>query len=390
MRKVTLLSQIIKLLPRESFNKLTHKYETNKHHKGIDSWTHLVSMVFCQLANAGSLRDISNGLRSITGNISHLGIKRVPCKSSLSYINQKRDYKLFRDYYYTLVDHIKGTHNFQRQKLRRLKRKIFMIDASIIPLCLDIFDWAFYRKQKGAVKLHLMLDYDGCLPVFADLTQGKVHEINIARSMDYPKGSVLVFDRGYIDYDWLNNLDSSKVFFVTRAKENMDFWHLDEVNNSSKPNDNIREDFYIELTSYKGSQEYPQKLRRVVYWDEELQKELVFITNNFSWTAQTIADIYKERWSIEVFFKHIKQNLKIKSFIGTSFNAVMIQLWTALISMLLLTYLKAKADYKWHLSNLITFIRLNLFSKINLFEWLNNPFHKKTVVNEWQLDLFSG
>jgi len=391
MVKITLLSQIISLLPRENFIKLVRKYNSNKYVKGVDSWTHLVSMLFCHLAKAGSVRDISNGLRSITGNISHLGMKRVPSKSSLSYINQHRDWKLFRDYYFQLLDHFQNFHTFKREKLLRLRKKIFIIDASLIPLCLSIFDWARYRRRKGAIKLHLVLDYDGCLPVFADLTNGKVHELNVAREVDFPKGSIVVFDRGFFDYEWMNKLDSKSIFFVTRVKKNMDYWYLESREIPEDDKNCIKEDALIELSGYKSSQQYPGKLRIVTFLDEKENKELSFLTNNLYWTAKTVAQIYKERWSIEVFFKQLKQNMKIKTFVGTSFNAVMIQLWTALISMLVLCYLKSKAEYNWHLSNLITFIRLNLFVKISLFEWLNNPFYKiPNTVTGYQLNLFSG
>ena len=253
-----------------------------------------------------------------------------------------------------------------------------------------MFDWAKFRKRKGAVKLHLVLDYDGCLPVFATVTDGKTHEINMARQTEFPSGSVLVFDRGYIDFLWMKELDSRKIFFVTRAKTGMDYEVLESYEIPEKATGKVLEDIDIRLTTPQSSDKYPGKLRLVRYWDEENQKELVFLTNNRSWTAQMVADIYKERWNIEVFFKHIKQNLKIKTFIGTSLNAVMIQIWTALITMLLLTFLKVKAQYQWHLSNLITFIRLNLFVKIDLFEWINHPFYKDKEINDGQLLLFDG
>jgi len=168
-------------------------------------------MLFCHLAQAGSVRDISNGLRSITGNLNHLGLSRAPSKSSVSYINKYRNWQLFRDYYMILLENFQGQHPFIRNKLSRLRRKIFLLDATIIPLCLSVFDWAKFRSRKGVIKLHLMLDYDGCLPVFADLTSGKIHEVNIARQIEYPKGSVLVFDRAFIDYYWMSVLDSSDI-----------------------------------------------------------------------------------------------------------------------------------------------------------------------------------
>jgi len=372
MVKISLFSQMLSLIPRDKFDRLVSKHSSDKHHKGINSWTHLVSMLFCHIGGAASVRDISNGLTSTTGNLSHLGIDRVPCKSSLSYINKTRTPELFKAVYSMLFEHLGSSHKFSKSGLSRLRRKIFLVDASIIPLCLKVFNWASYRSQKGAVKLHTVLDYDGLLPVFIKLTDAKTHEINVAKEMSFPKGSVVVADRGYLDFSWLKVLDSSGCFFVTRAKSNMAY----EVKEQYDVEGGVLEDEDVYLTAYASKKEYGSLLRRVRYLDSTSGKEYVFLTNNRQWDAQTVADIYKERWAIEVFFKQIKSHMKIKSFVGTSENAVMIQIWTAMIAMLLLKYLKEKADYKWHLSNMVTFIRLNLFVKIGLMEWLNNPFYK--------------
>ena len=372
MVKISLFSQMLRLIPRDKFERLVSKQSSDKHQKGINSWTHLVAMLFCHIGGAASVRDISNGLTSTTGNLSHLGVDRVPSKSSLSYINRNRTPELFKAVYFMLLEHLSGAHKFSRSGLSRLRRKIFLADASIIPLCLKVFDWACYRSQKGAVKLHTVLDYDGLLPVFVKLTAAKTHEIKVAKEMIFPKGSVVVVDRGYLDFTWLKVLDSSKCFFVTRAKSNMAY----EVKEQYDVEGGVLQDEDIYLTSYASKKEYGSVLRRIRYLDSRTGKEYVFLTNNRHWDAQTVADIYKERWAIEVFFKQIKTHMKIKSFVGTSENAVLIQIWTAMIAMLLLKYLKEKADYKWHLSNMVAFIRLNLFVKIGLMEWLNKPFYK--------------
>lgn len=390
MTKVSLFSQIISLLPRSFFDKLISKYQSDKSNKGINSWTHLVCMLFCHIAQASSVRDISNGLRSITGNLVHLGLGCAPSKSSISYINKHRDWQLFKDYYNLLLKHFQKQHTFIRSRLTRLRRKIFILDATIIPLCLSIYNWARFRSRKGAIKLHLMLDYDGCLPVFADLTSGNVHEINVARKTEYPGGSVLVFDMAYIDYNWLYNLDSKNIFFVTRAKDNIGYTVVKDHNIQKTDEGLILEDVSAILSGSQSSCNYPGRLRLVKVWDKDLNCVITFMTNNFFWTAKTVAEIYKERWNIEIFFKSLKQHLHIKTFVGTSPNAVMIQIWTALITILILTFLKAKAEYEWHLSNLITFVRLNLFVKIDLFTWLNNPFYKKVKPQDYQLSLFSG
>lgn len=376
MVKISLFSQMLSLIPRDKFDRLVSKYASDKHQKGINSWTHLVAMLFCHIGGAASVRDISNGLTSTTGNLSHLGIDRVPCKSSLSYINKNRTPELFKGIYFMLLEHLSGAHKFSRSGLTKLRRKIFLADASIIPLCLEVFDWACYRSQKGAVKLHTVLDYDGLLPVFVKLTDAKTHEITVAKEMSFPKGSVVVVDRGYIDFGWLKVLDSSGCLFVTRAKSRMAYTVKEQYDVTG----DVLEDEDIYLTSPKSKKLYGSILRRIRFLDSRTGKEYVFLTNNRRWDAQTVADIYKERWAIEVFFKQIKTHMKIKSFVGTSENAVLIQIWTAMIAILLLKYLKEKAQYDWHLSNLVTFIRLNLFVKIGLMDWLNNPFYKPTRI----------
>jgi len=390
MVKLSLFAQITSLIPRDLFSSIVEKYNGDKYSKGIDSWTHLISMIFCHMGQLSSLRDISNGLRSITGNIVHLGCTQAPSKSSVSYINENRTSKIFEAFYYALAAHIKKQVKFSKPALQQLRRKVYLLDASVISLSLSLYDWAKFRARKGAVKLHLLLDYEGCLPAFADLTSGNVADISAARSMHLPSDSILVFDMGYYDFSWWNKLDSMNSWFVTRSKDNMDYQIVEDFDISREKDKNVLQDSNIRLTGTKGRQDYPKLLRRVRFWDEVNRAERVFITNNRSWTATTVAQIYKERWSIESFFKLIKQNLKIKSFVGTSENAVQIQIWTALITILLLTFLKAKAKFQWHMSNLVSFIRLNLFVKINLWEWLNQPFVRPRKEDAVQLKLFTG
>jgi len=263
MVKISLFSQMLSLIPRDKFDRLVSKYASDKHQKGISSWTHLVAMLFCHIGGAASVRDISNGLTSTTGNLSHLGVGRVPSKSSLSYINKGRTPELFKAVYFMLLEHLSDSHKFSRSGLSRLKRKIFLADASVISLCLKVFDWACYRSQKGAVKLHTVLDYDGLLPVFVKLTDAKTHEITVAREMSFPKGSVVVVDRGYLDFAWLKILDSTGCFFVTRAKSNMAY----EVKEKYDVEGGAIEDEDIYLTSYASRKEYGSLLRRVVYLD---------------------------------------------------------------------------------------------------------------------------
>lgn len=390
MVKLSLFAQIISLIPRNLFARKVKDHDSDKYNKGIDSWHHLISMLFSQFGQANSVRDISNGLRSITGNLNHLGCTKAPSKSSVSYVNKHRSFEIFRDFYYSLLDHLSNQASFQRKALHRLKRKVYLLDATVMSLSLSLYDWAKFRSRKGAVKLHVLLDYDGCLPVFADLTRGDVHEVNIAREMDLPANSIVVFDMGYYDFSWWNNLDSMGIWFVTRAKDNLAYQVIDDFDISEERNPDVLSDQNICLTVQKSKEKYKKTLRRVEYWDEKNQNKMVFLTNNRSWTASTVADIYKQRWDIETFFRTIKQNLRIKSFVGTSENAVQIQVWTALITILLLTFLKLKASFNWHMSNLVTFIRLNLFVKIDLWKWINEPFVRPTPEFAEQLDLFSG
>jgi len=370
MTKVTLFSQIIGKLNKDIFKKLVRIKQTDKHSKGFNSWTHLVSMLFCQFAKSQSVRDISNGLRSATGNLNHLGVETAPSKSSLSYQNARRCWTLFRDYYYALFSHLGQQAGFKQVKFR-IKSKIFLLDATVVPLCLSLFDWAKYKTTKGAVKLHTLLDYDGNLPVYVNITDGKTADNKGAYDIPLVKGSVIVADRFYNDFYLLNVWDSNKVFFVIRHKENLQYTTVKEFDLPENRHQHILKDELIEL---KNNEKYPKTLRRVTIWCDEKKMVIELITNNLKWTANTISELYKSRWQIEIFFREIKQLLHIKSFVGTSPNAVMIQIWTALITILVLKALKAMAKYGWHLSNLVAFIRLNLFVKIDLQVWLDKPF----------------
>lgn len=373
MTNLNLFSQIIAKLDRSSFKKIVNEKKSDKHQKGYSSWTHLVSMLFCQFAKSQSVRDISNGLRSATGNLNHLGIQRAPSKSTISYQNKNRDWTLFRDYYYQLLSHLGQQAGFKQCKFR-IKSKIFLLDSSTISLCLSLFDWAKYKTSKGAVKMHTLLDYDGNLPAYVNITDGKTADNKGAYDVPLLKGSVIVADRFYNDFSLLNIWDSKGVYFVVRHKDNIQFKTIKEKELPENRHENILKDEIIELTGNTSKKKYSKRLRRVAIWNEENHQVIEVITNQMSWTANTISELYKSRWQIEIFFREIKQLLHIKSFIGTSENAVMIQIWTALITILVLKVLKEISKYGWQLSNLVAFIRLNLFVKIDLQKWLDEPF----------------
>ena len=375
MTKVTLFGQIIQKLDRSIFKILVKKHDTDKHHKGFDSWSHLTSMLFCHFAKSQSLRDISNGLRSATGNLNHLGNVYPPTKSNLSYQNKHRSWELFRDYYYKLQKELEQQQGFNQVKFS-IKSKILLLDASKISLCLSLLDWAKYKTKKGAIKLHTLLDFDGNLPSYVNITDGKTADNKGAYEIPLIAMSVIVADRFYNDFYLLNLWDSNNVFFVIRHKHNLKFTVVKENELPENRHQHILKDEIIELTG-KTKGKYPKRLRRIGVWDEKNGQVIELITNHLKWSCNTISELYKSRWDIEIFFRDIKQLLHIKSFIGTSRNAVMIQIWTALITILVLKYLKVIAKYKWYLSNLVAFLRINLFVKIDLQQWLDEPFLKK-------------
>jgi len=350
------------------FEKAVTKHRANHAAKGFDCWTQFVSMLFCQLGRAHSLREICGGLASVEGKLTHLGVGDAPERSTLSYANAHRPWQLFEEVFMQLLGRCQG---IAAPKPFRFKNKLFSLDATVIDLCLEMFDWAKFRRAKGAIKLHLLLDHDGCLPCFGVITEGKTHEIRVARTLTWPRGSIVAMDRGYVDYAFLDSLDEREVFFVTRLKDGASFTVEATI---SEPKGAILGDEMINLPGSGKNRRDLRLMRRVVVWDEKKQREIVLMTNNMKLAASTIGAIYKQRWQIELFFKAIKQNLKIKTFVGTSANAVHVQIWTALIAILLLKYLQMRSRLGWSLSNLVALLRMNLFVHRDLWAWLDEPY----------------
>lgn len=332
--KVTLSSQILQKVPRDSFNYLVEQFESNKHSKGNDAWSHFVTMLFCQFAKCDSLNDICNGMRSSTGDHNHLGVSKSMCKSSLSYNNEHRDWRLFEAVYFKLLEKLSPELKKGRQLLP--KRKVYLLDSTTIDLCLKVFDWAKFRQRKGAIKLHTVLDFDNCMPAFIEFSDGKRHDVRAAQHIEFPQQSIVVADNAYVDFAWMRELEESGVFFVIRGKENIKF-ELQErpLDRDNPANKSIQYDWAATPELYASKQKYEKQLRMVQVYDEETGKYFELLTNNFSWTASTISELYRRRWAIEAFYKDIKQHLKIKSFVGTSRNAVLTQIWTAMITILL-------------------------------------------------------
>lgn len=360
-------------MPKENIRKIIRTAQTDKYCKGYDTWSQLISMIFCQFSCCDSVRDISNGLKSATGNLNHLGISRAPSKSSISYQNTNRDSNVFRDIFYMLYNHFGQQAQWQR-KYFRFKMPIKLLDSTLVSLTMSVYDWAHYTTKKGAVKMHTLLDYDCLLPEFVNITTGKTSDNKAAYDIPITPHSIVIADRGYCDYSLLKHWDSNDVFFVVRHKDNIRYRSLAERPLPENHAQNVLIDEIIEFELSSAKEKYPKQLRRIAVWNDEHGYTVELLTNNFKLAASTIAQLYQVRWQIEIFFRNLKQLLRIKSFIGTTRNAVEIQIWTAMITMLLLCWLKHTAKYKWALANLVVSLRLNTFTKIDLEKWLNEPF----------------
>jgi hypothetical protein len=379
IKTASLFSQLLRHFPRNRFQELVKKHGAERHAKGFTCWTQFVAMLFCQLAHADSLREICNGLSCCLGKLKHIGIDKAPKKSTLSYANENRTADLYEDLFYKTYEHFANQKGFDHRKKKfRFKNKLLSLDSSTISLCLALFPWAEFRRAKGGVKVHVLLDHDHYMPAFARITEAKQHDVKTARLLHLNPGSIVAMDRAYNDYELFARWTQRGIIFVTRLKDNAVY---DVAETREVPqNRNILSDEIIRLTGARAEKKCPQLLRRIVVWDEENERELVLLTNDQKFGATTIASIYKERWEIELFFKALKQNLKVKSFVGTTENALRIQIWTALIAMLLLKWMHHLSKAKWSFSNLASMLRLNLFTYRDLTQWLNEPFLTEPIV----------
>lgn len=366
-RFCSILNQVLQLFPRNSFEVAVRKTKAERHARGFASWDQFVAMLFCQLADAQSLREIIGGLSSCEGRLEQLGV-RTPKRSTLAYANQHRPWELFREVFYSASARCRAELG-QGTKFR-FRSRLLSIDSTVVTMCSKMFSWATWSRQKGAVKLHLTLDHAGYLPEAMVITTGRYSELTIARQRRYARGTILVMDRGFVHFRWFNQLNEDGVIFITRAKKEMSY---DIEQRRDVVGEGIVSDDVIRLSAPVSRSRYPGRLRLVSLHTAEGER-LEFLTNNMSLSAATIADIYKDRWQIETFFKLLKQNLRIKTFIGTSANAVWTQIWTALIAMLILRFLQLKARFGWSFSNLVYFLRMNLLVYRDLWDWLNDPF----------------
>lgn len=371
LRVCSIFSQLLQFFPRLEFESLVKKHQAERHARGFTCWQQFTAMLFCQLGHAQSLREICGGLAACEGKLRHLGLADAPKRSTLSYANEHRPWQLYQSVFHALLGRCQDAARQQGKKKFRFQHKLLSLDSTMVELCAEVFDWAQYKRTKGAVKLHLVLDHDGYLPHFAVLTEGKTGDMTEARKMHFDPGTLVVFDKAYQDYDWWLQLTRSKVQFVSRLKDSADYGVV-EQRPVPAGSDVIRDEVILLTRQQEIGPE--ARLRRIEVWVEEKGETMVFVTNNLTLAARTIARIYKERWQVELFFKALKQGLKVKTFVGTSENAVQIQIWTALIAILVLKYLQLKSTFGWSLSNLIALLRQQLFVYRDLWRWLNDPF----------------
>jgi hypothetical protein len=382
IRSASLFSQLLRHFPRFQFAQLVKKHGAERHAKGFTCWTQFVAMTFCHLARAESLREICKGLACCLGKLTHLGIERPPSRSTLSYANEHRSAGLYEEVFWSTLEHFRahGGLGAPGKTRFRFKNKLLSLDSTLISLCLSLFPWARSRRAKGGVKVHVLLDHEDYMPAFAVVTEGRRADVRIAPQLSLNPGSIVAMDRAYNDFRLFGTWCAQGVFFVTRMKERTAYEIVeDRPLPAHRP---ILADQTIRLTSPQGRKDCPHELRRVVVWDEEHLCPIVLLTNHLGFGATTISAIYRDRWQIELFFKTLKQNLKIRTFVGTSENALRIQIWTALIALLLLRWLHHLSRARWSLSNLAAMLRLNLFTYRDLTEWLDNPFGTPPEVPE--------
>jgi len=371
----TILQQLTSIFPRHDFDQLANVHHTGQKFRSFNRWSQFLAMMIAQVSGLKSLRDITDNIKSQGNLIYHLGMRKTS-RATLARVNEKQPHELYKAMFYKMLakcSKVAPKHRF------KFKGKIYLLDATTIDLCLSVFSWAKFRRAKGAIKLHTGLDVDGYLPTFIDMTNGKFHEVRWARALDLPPGSCVVFDRGFTDYNWYQFLTEKNVTFVTRLKSNAKSYFPRKRPGRKSPN--VIGDKTVMFDKVKTP------LRIVSYKDPETGKVYDFLTNSMDLKATTVAELYKERWQIEQFFRWIKQNLKIKTFLGTSANAVLTQIWIALCVYLLLSFMKFKAKLGISITKILRLLHLNLFARRSLEE-LYKPPDKDAQINSHQLSLW--
>jgi len=383
----TILSQILDFVSKYEFDKCVDKYNGNHRVKTFTCWEQFIVMSFAQLTGRESLRDIEACLEAVSAKLYHSGVKSKVKKSTLSDANENRDWRIYAEFAQLLIREARTLYKDDNNFMVEIDEIAYALDSSTIDLCLSLFPWAKFRKKKGAVKMHTQIDLRGSIPTFIEITDGKVHDVNILDLLILEPGAFYIMDRAYLDFERLYHMHQCLTYFVVREKRNFDYRRL--YSNEVDKSKGFKCDQTIMLTGFYTSQKYPEKLRRIKYHDISRDKTLVFITNNFVYEAEIIAQLYKERWKVELFFKWIKQHLKIKKFYGTSLNAVFTQIWIAVSIYLLVAIVKKRLNLKQELYTILQILSISIFEKVpinQLFE--NNNYNSKTTDSCNQLKLF--
>jgi len=374
-------------LPMHEFRRCVERYEGNKRVRSFSCWDQFLCMAFAQLTYRESLRDIEVCLKAISKKRYHMGIKGSIARSTIAEANEKRDWRIYADFAQILISQARELYAEDDFGLE-LNETVYALDSTTIDLCLELFPWATFRKTKAAVKLHTLLDLRGSIPAWAFITDGKVHDVNILDYLISEPGSFYVMDRGYLDFARLYQINLVRAFFVVRAKSNTKY-HRQYSHPVDKSCGLICDQTGV-LTGFYAVQDYPDKLRRVKFHDDETDKRLVFLTNNFTLPALIIAQIYKCRWKVELFFKWIKQHLRIKAFFGTSENAVKTQIWIAIAVYVLVAIMKKRLKINLELYTILQILSLTLFEKSPLLQILTLfDYTSEMVADPNQLFLFT-
>ena len=383
--KSYVFAQFLSLLSRYEFQRVVNKYQGDYRTKNFKCWDQMACMVLAHIRQENSLRDIDIVLNAHANKLYHIGIKQCP-KSTLADANERRDYRIYEEFAKSLMHRARREYA-QTELALEVDNAVYALDASIIDLTLSLFPWAKFRKTKGAIKLHAMIDLRGNIPAFLTITDGKVHDVKVAPLVPIEPEGIYVVDRGYVDFAWLWSVHQTGAFFVTRLKKSLNWTRV--VSHPVDKSIGLRCDQEVLLSSLRLKNLYPNRMRRISFRDETQNRTLVFLTNNFTLPSETIATLYKARWEIELFFKWIKQNLRVKTFYGTSPNAVKIQIWIAMIVYLKLAILKERYHLEPSLSKLLHFLEVNLFERkslINIFQTNTRATHKYEDI---QLKLFN-
>ena len=382
----TIFSQLMEFLPTYEFRQCVNRCNGNYKVKSFSCWDQFLSMAFAQLTYRESLRDIQACLRAAQNKLYHMGFRGKISRNTLANANQVRDWRIYSDFAQVLISIARPLYAKDNFGLE-LEQTIYALDSTIIDLCLSLFPWAKFRKRKGAVKLHTLLDLHGSIPTMIFITHGKVHDVKILDDLIIEPGAIYVMDRGYMDFARLHKIQQSSAFFVTRAKTNFDFKRL--YSHEVYKNTGIQCDQIIVLMGFYSKKDYPEKLRRIRLLDPETGKRLIFLTNNFKLPAKTITDLYQCRWQVELFFKWIKQHLRIKAFYGTSENAVKTDIWIAISVYVLIAIVKKQMKLDLSLYTILQILSVSLFEKVPLYQALSDQNYKQLMSpDNNQLNLF--